>query len=77
MVDDTSGNNNYQNLKLIIEKSDQFIKEFQSIKNNIFQDNGLPILFLKSNLRKKYLEIRNKQCLNGEESLQMQNLMEE
>lgn len=36
MVDINSGTNNFKNLLHIVKKSNEFIKQLESIKNNIF-----------------------------------------
>lgn len=44
MVDDTSDNDSLKNLEHIINESEGFIKVLETIKNNIFQNDALPIL---------------------------------
>jgi hypothetical protein len=42
----------------IIKKTDDFIKEVEKIKENIFDVKSLPILDYKNQLRNKIVEIR-------------------
>ena len=46
--DDNSELENFKYLKNIFEKSNNFMQELEQIKENIFQENALPVLTLKN-----------------------------